>query len=196
MTITRRRACLLVALIALCPLATCSGASDPQGAASTTTTVPGTVTAGPLPTAGEVTGDLPRATLSTGTSAPVVTVPRPTTTLPPCLALTLQGPLFAPGSADLTASAVTVLDELAARLRPTTGTITITGHTDRRPTAGGNLRLSERRAQAVLDALAARQVDPDRMQTVARGDLEPIDPADTAEAYAKNRRVEITVTCA
>lgn len=174
-----------------------------------------TVDADDLPTAPTVEGDLPTVTLSEGTppTAPPLATPSSTTghptpsttepTTPPttlvttCASWTLQGPLFAPASADLDASPATaaVLDELATRLKGTTGTISIEGHTDRRPVAGGNQALSERRAQAVRAALTSRDVSQDRMTIVGWGDRRPVDSADTSEAHARNRRVEIIVVC-
>jgi len=156
-----------------------------------------------LPTAPALSGELPVAAILDGTSAPMTTVPPTpvtspavtTTTVLPCVALTLVGPLFGSGSPELTADSAAVLDDLAARLVGTTGPILIAGHTDHRPTAVGNRVLSEQRAATVAEALATRGVAADRITTVGHGDARPIDIGDDPEALARNRRVEVTVQC-
>jgi peptidoglycan-associated lipoprotein len=66
--------------------------------------------------------------------------------------------------------------------------VTIEGHADERGTREYNLALGERRATAVKNYLTALGVDPNRMLIVSYGEERPIDPGNTEEAYAKNRR--------
>jgi outer membrane protein OmpA-like peptidoglycan-associated protein len=67
----------------------------------------------------------------------------------------------------------------------------VRGHTDRLGARAYNLALSRRRAEAVVRLLVARGAPADRISIEAVGDAEPVDPAWTAAAWAKNRRVQI-----
>ena len=62
------------------------------------------------------------------------------------------------------------------------------GHTDTKGSEEYNQRLSERRAQAVANALTQRGVDPQRIETVGYGETQPISSTD-----AMNRRVEVVI---
>lgn len=69
--------------------------------------------------------------------------------------------------------------------------IVIEGHTDSRGTDEYNMELSRRRSNAVARALAARGVDPSRLDVRAYGESRPIDVAESDLAMARNRRVEL-----
>ncbi len=69
----------------------------------------------------------------------------------------------------------------------------VEGHCDRRGTNEYNLALGEERAKSVAGALAGLGVKPGQLSTVSYGEEIPIDPADTDEAYAKNRRAHFAV---
>ena len=71
--------------------------------------------------------------------------------------------------------------------------VRIEGHTDGQGEAAANLQLSQRRANAVRDALAAAGVPRSRVQAVGRGESAPIADDSSAAGRAKNRRVEIIV---
>jgi len=64
----------------------------------------------------------------------------------------------------------------------------IEGNCDERGTEEYNRSLGERRALALREALARLGVDPSRIQTVSYGKDRPVDPANNAAAWAKNRR--------
>lgn len=68
--------------------------------------------------------------------------------------------------------------------------IRIEGHCDERGTTEYNLALGERRAKAAYQYLMDLGVDPNRMSVVSYGEEQPLDPAHTEEAWAKNRRAE------
>lgn len=105
---------------------------------------------------------------------------------------TLAGDAFAPGQATLTAQAQATLRTLAAYLKAgPAGRIRIVGHTDSQGEEAANQALSERRARAVLEALAGAGVPRARMQASGRGEAEPVADNTTAAGRAKNRRVEI-----
>jgi len=70
------------------------------------------------------------------------------------------------------------------------------GHTDNRPIRGGHFRsnwdLSSSRAAAVGEQLVADGiVKADQLEVVGVADTQPLINENTAEAYSKNRRVEI-----
>ena len=79
-------------------------------------------------------------------------------------------------------------------MRPGTR-VRLEGYTDVTGTPELNRGLSERRAQAIAEWLAANTaVRPERIETAGRGEAVPIvsDP----NLYYLNRRVEISVICA
>lgn len=70
--------------------------------------------------------------------------------------------------------------------------VQIAGHTDSVGTETYNQGLSERRANAVKDALIKKaMVDAERLETVGYGESKPIMTNETKEGRAKNRRVEL-----
>ena len=75
-----------------------------------------------------------------------------------------------------------------------TWVITIEGHADERGTAEYNLALGERRALAARNYLVSLGIPADRLRTVSYGKEFPFDPAQTEEAYSKNRRAHFVVT--
>lgn len=72
-------------------------------------------------------------------------------------------------------------------------TIQILGHTDNEGDATYNQVLSERRANAVADVLMAEGVPFRRIETIGRGEDQPVASNLTAEGRAQNRRVEIVI---
>ena len=66
----------------------------------------------------------------------------------------------------------------------------VEGHTDAQGDAAANLRLSQRRAQAVVDALVRQGVSAKRLQAQGHGEAKLLDPGDTPEAHERNRRIE------
>jgi OmpA-OmpF porin, OOP family len=69
----------------------------------------------------------------------------------------------------------------------------VAGHADGDGREENNKRLSERRAQAVLDFLANSGVPVARMSAVGYGTTRPLAPNTTTENKAKNRRIEFVV---
>ena len=66
--------------------------------------------------------------------------------------------------------------------------IMIEGHCDERGTTEYNFALGQRRAAAIQDYLLKNGIAADRLATISKGKEQPIDPAKTEAAYAKNRR--------
>ena len=102
---------------------------------------------------------------------------------------------FAFDSAELTAEDKAQLDTVAARLKELNFVEgTATGHTDSIGTAEYNQKLSERRAQAVVDYLASKGVYQGRIKAIGMGLTKPIADNATEEGRAQNRRVTIRRT--
>jgi chemotaxis protein MotB len=74
----------------------------------------------------------------------------------------------------------------------------IDGHTDRVPIHTqlfpSNWELSTARAVSVVRFLASNEIPEDRMAATGFSKFHPMDPADTLEAYRKNRRIEMKLT--
>lgn len=104
---------------------------------------------------------------------------------------------FAYDRAVISTATAPVLDRIASVLRANAGlSITIEGHADERGGDNYNLRLSQRRADAVRAYLAAAGVERARMKTVAYGKSRPEIEATDIEGYAVNRRVVIVPSAA
>ena len=65
----------------------------------------------------------------------------------------------------------------------------VQGHTDNTGNAASNLKLSQKRAQAVVDRMVKLGVPKERLTAVGKGQDEPIADNDTEEGRAQNRRV-------
>ncbi len=89
-----------------------------------------------------------------------------------------------------------LLDEVAKVMlaNPQIKKIEVGGHTDGDGDDKANLKLSQGRAQAVVDYLVKRgKVEAGRLVAVGYGEQKPIDTNQTAEGKAKNRRVEFVI---
>ena len=65
----------------------------------------------------------------------------------------------------------------------------VQGHTDSTGTPESNQKLSERRAQAIVNKLVELGIDRSRLTAVGKGQYSPIADNATEEGRAKNRRV-------
>lgn len=72
-------------------------------------------------------------------------------------------------------------------------TITVNGHADSRGSDQYNMELSQRRALAVSNYLAAQGVNPARLRAVGYGETRPIADNATTAGQTANRRVEIVI---
>lgn len=66
----------------------------------------------------------------------------------------------------------------------------IIGHTDSTGSDAYNLKLSDRRANAVRDMIVKYGVPADKISTTAKGETEPVATNKTKEGRAQNRRIE------
>ena len=100
---------------------------------------------------------------------------------------------FVTGSARIDQNGRALLNRLSAVaircLNSSTLRLEIGGHTDSVGNDENNLKLSEARAQAVLEALAARGVRLDAMAAMGYGESQPIASNDVPEGRAENRRI-------
>jgi outer membrane protein OmpA-like peptidoglycan-associated protein len=98
---------------------------------------------------------------------------------------------FRVASAELDPASEPVLRELhGLSMRCPQARIRVEGHTDTNGAPDFNLRLSQRRAAAVVDALVRAGVPRARLESRGFGEERPLDPADTPEAHERNRRIE------
>ncbi len=114
--------------------------------------------------------------------------------------------LFPVGSADLTNAGADEILKLSATLKQVSKEIPaniawvlrVDGHADRQPIDkgpwGSNWELSAGRAITVVKLLIADGIAPNRLAATGFGENQPLDPADTPDAYARNRRIEIRLT--
>ena len=98
--------------------------------------------------------------------------------------------LFSPGRYQLEASALPQLRRLLHLLvvKYPHATASVDGYTDSLPAPGGNLLLSQRRAQAVVEWLTTHGVAAGRLEAFGYGDTDPVAP-DTSRGQPLNRRV-------
>jgi chemotaxis protein MotB len=114
--------------------------------------------------------------------------------------------LFDTGSSALRPEATFQLDKLAAALNELETKIPpdiawvmrIDGHTDIRPIATlefpSNWELSSARAISVVRYLMEQGVPANRLVAAGFGEFQPIEPGDSEQALAKNRRIELKLT--
>jgi OOP family OmpA-OmpF porin len=98
-------------------------------------------------------------------------------------------------SAELRPESLAELERVVQFMNDIPGaTALIEGHTDSKGTDDYNLRLSDRRAKAVYDYLASRGVNPARLQSVGKGESQPVADNATDAGRAQNRRVMLIRT--
>ncbi len=116
--------------------------------------------------------------------------------------------LFASGSADLSGEGAAQIANVASILRDISGDIPkeidwiirVDGHTDDRPIWPGaefadNWELSQARALSVVRFMVENLgIPPERLSANGFGQYQPVNPADTDEARAQNRRIELKLT--
>jgi chemotaxis protein MotB len=109
------------------------------------------------------------------------------------------GGAFASGSADLTPAAIDIMDRIAEVNAAGKSEIKVSGHTDDVPLIfGSNYRdnwdLAAARSASVVQAFAVNgTISEDRLEAISYGESRPVEPNDTAEGRAKNRRIEIEI---
>jgi outer membrane protein OmpA-like peptidoglycan-associated protein len=102
-----------------------------------------------------------------------------------------MGPQFDFNKATLRPDGKAAVGTAADTLRGTKERVVVTGYTDSVGSDTYNLKLSERRANTVRDALVADGIAADRITTKGMGESNPVASNDTAAGRAQNRRVDI-----
>ncbi len=98
---------------------------------------------------------------------------------------------FVTGSSKLTSGALTELNDIVTYLKEYPQMrLTINGHTDNVGKEEMNQALSEKRANAIVEALVKKGVDASRLQAAGFGMTQPVADNSTALGRTKNRRVE------
>ncbi len=105
---------------------------------------------------------------------------------------------FATGSADLSPTAMQAVERLAGSLRNLRNSVLIEGHTDDVPIHtvrfASNWELSTARATAVVQWLIERGgVEASRLSAAGYGEFHPRVPNESAQARARNRRVDVVI---
>ena len=96
-------------------------------------------------------------------------------------------------SSNLTPEAQRVVEAHAQYLSNNPGmAVVLEGHADERGTREYNLALGERRAQAARNYLAAQGVAANNIRIISYGEERPAAAGNTEEAYALNRRAELS----
>ena len=103
--------------------------------------------------------------------------------------------LFGYDKSDLSSTATGNLDKLVTILKDYPDTnIEVQGHTDSNGSDDYNMKLSERRAQAVSAYLRTRGVPSSRLTTKGYGETAPVADNSTDDGRAQNRRVTFLIT--
>ena len=111
------------------------------------------------------------------------------------LVLTLGSVLFAVNKAALKPGAMKNIDRLAEFMKADSHrNVMIEGYTDNTGSPGYNKTLSEKRAEAVRDALVDKGIDSQRIVTRGYGEDYPVASNKTAAGRQLNRRVEIVIS--
>ncbi|WP_437735775.1 OmpA family protein [Sorangium sp. So ce1335] len=107
----------------------------------------------------------------------------------------LQQVQFPTGRAEIEPESFELLSEVAAVLEehPEIARVAVDGHTDNQGADQANLRLSQRRALAVVAWLTAQGIDARRLEARGFGARRPIADNRTREGRARNRRVEFQI---
>ena len=102
---------------------------------------------------------------------------------------------FASSSAEVPESMTPFLKTAAADLKRLKAghVLEIAGYTDNTGDAALNLALSQKRAEAVREALIKYGADPNMLVAKGYGEADPVASNDTAEGRLKNRRIEYHV---
>jgi outer membrane protein OmpA-like peptidoglycan-associated protein len=102
---------------------------------------------------------------------------------------------FLKDQANIEPDSMAILEEIADVLKSHSEikNIEIQGHTDNQGTPVYNLRLSQNRAQAVLDALVKLGVASSRLEARGYGQDKPLLPNSSDANRAKNRRVQLII---
>jgi OOP family OmpA-OmpF porin len=102
---------------------------------------------------------------------------------------------FAFDSSALDRDSQQTLDEIFNAVKAYSGKVklAVVGHTDSVGSEAYNMKLSQQRAQAVVDYLVSRGIDRGMLTAVGKGEAQPVASNDMDSGRARNRRVELVV---
>jgi outer membrane protein OmpA-like peptidoglycan-associated protein len=101
---------------------------------------------------------------------------------------------FQEGSTELTPQSRQALDSLRAEVARRPGVeVQVTGHTDTEGDGDDNDRLSQQRAEAIVEVLRGEGIARELMTPVGRGERQPLVKTGDNVAEPRNRRVEVIV---
>jgi len=106
----------------------------------------------------------------------------------------IEGINFETGKATIKSNSFKVLDSAVAVLKQFEDVkLEVQGHTDDVGDDAKNLKLSQDRAQAVVDYLVSKGVAAERLVAKGYGETKPVAPNDSSANRAQNRRVEFVL---
>ncbi|MFW5833288.1 MAG: OmpA family protein [Pseudomonadota bacterium] len=109
-----------------------------------------------------------------------------------------EAALDAAARAELSRLAETLVEVTSDLPRDLPWILQVNGHTDQRPISTArfpsNWELSAARAISVATYLIEQGIPADRVAAAGFADNQPLDPAQTEEAYQRNRRIELKLT--
>lgn len=105
----------------------------------------------------------------------------------------MEGIYFDTGKSELKPESAAAITEVAKLLKGDAGLkLYVVGHTDNAGALEGNMKLSQSRAQSVVQELAKTHgIDAARIKAYGSGPYTPVASNDAEEGRAKNRRVEL-----
>jgi outer membrane protein OmpA-like peptidoglycan-associated protein len=107
---------------------------------------------------------------------------------------TIEGILFATGSAKIQRASFRLLDQAVAMLKQFPDIrIRVRGHTDNVGNSTRNLKLSQDRAASVRAYFMSKGIEERRIESEGLGDTEPVGDNKTPKGRAKNRRIEFKI---
>lgn len=149
-----------------------------------------------------------RLTMAQAAPAPMVIAPAPAPVIvlmpAPAQRYSLStDTLFGFGKSELKPAGEAKLDNVVAKLDETRmGRISVTGHADRIGSSENNQQLSVSRAESVKNYLVSRNVQPNRITVIGKGEMEPLTSsadcqgptsAKVIACLAPDRRVDIVM---
>jgi outer membrane protein OmpA-like peptidoglycan-associated protein len=103
--------------------------------------------------------------------------------------------LFKANRSELTEAAVTKLDSIAAVLKNyPDNQVSVAAYEDSSGSKVRNMRISQRRAEAVQTELLQQGLPAGNVGAMGEGDENPVASNDTPEGREQNRRIEIDIT--
>lgn len=126
-------------------------------------------------------------------ATPEVAAPKEPAAAPVVAPSTYPNVNFAFDSAEISSSAVAILDEVARSALAGNQQLLLEGHTDWIATESYNMMLSIRRAESVRQYLIGKGVSGANLSVAGYGESRPIASNMNREGRAENRRVEIIV---